>query len=140
MTLNPLGRIVETCWLKLPAHIAGLRLSEHVVMPNHMHGIVVLQHKGTNFGAGPTAKKDSTGTHAFGALVPGSVQVVVRSFKSAATKMVREHLGQPSLQIWQRGFYEHVIWSEKAYHAAINYIRANPARWEMKNGKPKQHL
>jgi putative transposase len=136
VTLNATGRMVETCWLELPKHMAGIKLSEHIVMPNHVHGIVILQSDPIAADRRLGNKRDASGTHKFGALVPSSIQVVVGSFKSAATKRIRERLGEPALKVWQRGFYERIIWNEKAYHAAIHYIRSNPARWEMKNSAP----
>jgi putative transposase len=160
--LSPLGKIVESCWQEIPRHVSGLELSEHVVMPNHFHGIVIL--KTTANRVSPDRTWQSAGarggtpakvsgraqhavplrldgsppanTHSFSALVPGSLQVVVRSFKSAATKRIREHLGRPQFSVWQRGFYERIIWNEKAFHDACEYIQTNPANWEMDEENP----
>jgi REP element-mobilizing transposase RayT len=134
--LSTTGRIVEACWLELPKHIAGIKLSEHIVMPNHVHGIVILQSRPIAADRRTGNKRDASDTHKFGALVPSSIQVVVRSFKSAAAKRIRERLGKPALKVWQRGFYEQIIWNDKAYHAAIDYIRSNPARWGTRNSTP----
>jgi hypothetical protein len=43
MRLNPLGQIVQECWLAIPDHFPHALLDEFVIMPNHLHGIIVLQ-------------------------------------------------------------------------------------------------
>ncbi len=118
VALNALGRIVESCWLGLPTHFPAVELSEHAVMPNHVHGIVILRptsgvaageaalahaprremqakHPGRAQHAVPLRLGGSVpprGTHRFGPLVPGSVSTIVRSFKSATTKRIRDQL------------------------------------------------
>ncbi len=162
--LGPLGRIVESCWKEIPRHIQDVELSEYVVMPNHFHGIVILK-LGASY-ASPKDERRSTevngeipakvsgraqhavplrldgsvanDTHSFGPLMAGSLQVVVRSFKSAATKRIREYLRKPAFSVWQRGFYERIIWNEKAFHDACEYIRTNPAKWEMDEENPNR--
>lgn len=40
MILNHLGKIVDECWLKLPAHFANITINHYVIMPNHVHAII----------------------------------------------------------------------------------------------------
>ena len=42
MQLNDLGRIAKQCWIAIPQHFPHAALDEFVIMPNHMHGIVIL--------------------------------------------------------------------------------------------------
>ena len=42
MILNDAGKIADECWLEIPKHFPNAKLHEHVVMPNHVHGIIEL--------------------------------------------------------------------------------------------------
>jgi len=42
MQLNDLGKIVEECWRAIPEHIPNVELGAYVIMPNHVHGIIVI--------------------------------------------------------------------------------------------------
>jgi len=37
-----MGKIAETCWLEIPQHFPFVELGDHVIMPNHMHGIIII--------------------------------------------------------------------------------------------------
>jgi putative transposase len=158
VSLSVLGRIVDECWLEIPSHCPGAELSEHIVMPNHVHGIVILRPSATDdthrekahalAADGKTLAKDlrraqhavplrldgkisSDGTHRFGQLVTGSIPTIVRSFKSECTKRIRKHTRKPASLVWQRGYYESVIWDVKQFQETCEYIRLNPAQWEV---------
>jgi putative transposase len=93
MRLNPLGQIVQECWLAIPDHFPHALLDEFVIMPNHLHGIIVLQEMENSVGARhvPRRRREE-----FGKPVPGSIPTIVRSFKSAATKHINEYRGTPA--------------------------------------------
>ncbi len=104
MRLNVAGQLVEQVWGAIPSHFPQVAVDEFVVMPNHVHGVIVFD------GQAPT---DVGAQHA--APLPGSPNVrsgslgaVVRSFKSAATKRINEHRGSPGAPVWQRNYYEHI--------------------------------
>ena len=65
----------------------------------------------------------------FGVPVAGDLATVIRSFKSAATKVVNEVRGTEGPGVWQRGYYEVIIRNEKMLNAIRQYILANPANW-----------
>ena len=157
-----MGETVESCWNEIPRHFNDVELSEHIVMPNHFHGLVILKFTASCVSGEKTRRPAGVSggipakvigraqhavplrldgslpydTHPFSALVAGSLQVVVRSFKAAATKRIREHLKKPTLSVWQRGFYEQIIWSQKAFRDTCEYIRTNPAKWDMDEENP----
>ncbi len=83
------GRIVQDCWRAIPAHFSHVRLDAFAVMPNHVHGIIVL------------TKTDSSAP-AVGRIVPGSLGAIVRSFKSAATARINRLSNTPGQKVWQR--------------------------------------
>lgn len=65
----------------------------------------------------------------FGKPVAASLATIVRSFKSAVSKRVREELGAANLPVWQRNYFEHVIRDEDSLNKIRNYIWENPIHW-----------
>ena len=127
MRLNVCGEAALDSWQTVPQHRAGVSLDASVVMPNHLHGIVVMpgqdhvDESEDRFGMEPTTRQ--------GGARHGSLGVIVGSFKAAATKQInaiRETAGAP---VWQRGYYEHIIADAKEMERIRAYILANPANW-----------
>jgi putative transposase len=102
--LSPLGRIVEEAWLALSSRIFGIRLHAHVVMPNHIHGIVEIVHQKMAQQAAPRqratgARPEVHTTAGFGSegrRTP-SLSIIVRSFKADVTRRAGVELE------WKRG-------------------------------------
>jgi REP element-mobilizing transposase RayT len=125
--LNEYGRIVTACWEEIPHHFMGTELDAFVVMPNHIHGVVVI----TNDGKQPAGAR---ATHASPLRKPRgpqckSVGAIIGAFKSASTKRVNEMGQVPGMPLWQRDYHEHVIRDEHELDRIREYIAANPARW-----------
>ena len=120
MQPNEAGLIVEECWQTIPHHFSHIDLDEMAVMPNHIHGIIVLT-PGTACRA-PTVES-------FGCPVAGSLPTIVRSFKSAVTKRINELRENRGAPVWQRNYYEHVIRDENDLHSIRQYIADNPVKW-----------
>ncbi len=121
--LNDYGKVVEDCWRQIPAHIPAVELDAFVVMPNHVHGILVLAQDSRGRG---TACR--TPTERFGQPVPGSLPTLIRSFKSAATRVINKLRDTPGGRVWQRGYYERVIRNERELNAVRRYTAYNPLR------------
>ena len=102
--LTPVGRLVLRCWQEIPQHCPGVTLDSFVIMPDHVHGILVLADPVLTLGQ------------------------VVNLFKGAATTAIRTRdcrLGS----VWQRGFHDRVIRDAVEWRAVQWYIRDNPRRW-----------
>lgn len=112
---NVSGQIVTECWSALPDHFPDILIDAFVVMPDHVHGIVVI--------------RSSTGriTPGQSAVIPGSLAAVVRSFKSAATRQIRM-LEPNHPPVWQRNYYERILRDEDAVRSVRRYIVNNPAK------------
>ncbi|MCP9448186.1 MAG: hypothetical protein NNA22_11550, partial [Nitrospira sp.] len=82
MRVNKFGEIARHCWFDIPAHFPHAELDAFVVMPNHVHGIIVIVD-----GRGTACRAP---TERFGHPVTGSIPTVIRSFKSAVTKRINE--------------------------------------------------
>jgi putative transposase len=61
--------------------------------------------------------------------VPGSLPIIIRSFKSATTKFINENRNNLGSPVWQRNYYEHITHSQKELQQTIDYIRSNPGCW-----------
>ncbi len=127
--LSPIGLTVRECWVAIPSHFARARLHAFVVMPNHLHGIVEICSKLGRNGAASLR----------GNLVvpPGSLGAIVRSFKAAATKRVREEL-KWRVPPWQRNYFEAIVRDGEEFSNAVRYIEENPERWEWDRENPER--
>ena len=124
MHLNEFGSIAEAAWRDIPNHFRGVQLDAGVVMPNHIHVILILAAPDRR-GAACRAPTPI----AFGPPKPESLATIVRSFKSAVTRQSNRIRGTPGAAIWQRNYYEHIVRNEQDLRTIRDYIADNPARW-----------
>ena len=126
--LTDIGDIGSQYWYDIPKHFPSADVDEFVVMPNHVHGIVVIKHsvETPHVASLPAGNK-------FGPLKPGSLSKIVQAYKAAVTRWCRQnnHLEFD----WQPRFYDHVVRDEKTLKAIRQYIAANPAKWEFDRDK-----
>jgi REP element-mobilizing transposase RayT len=135
MRLNEFGAIVQSCWDDLPAHYPHVELDAFVVMPNHVHGVVVIVDDGGVVGARHASPVHNPSQPPRGT-PPGSLGAIVGSFKSAATKRINELRGTQGTTIWQRNYFEHIIRNEKDLAHIRQYIDDNPANWVRDDENP----
>lgn len=121
MRLNEYGMAVRDEWLRTAELRENVELDAFVIMPNHLHGIVMITQ-----GRGTACRAP---TEAFGKPVADSVPTIVRAFKSASTKHINQIRNTPGTPVWQRNYYEHVIRNDAELNAVREYILANPATW-----------
>ena len=149
MILNKLGNIVEDEWIKTKELRKNVDLDYYTIMPNHLHGIIIIEQSIEDVGAtrrieptdlqsrgelnlpttdnsgriqyAPTKNNFKSPSHSLGA--------IVRGFKSSVTKKLRELSGNSDLKIWQRNYYEHIIRNEQSFNEIAEYIVNNPIKW-----------
>lgn len=129
--LNDYGQIAAAVWADLPRHYPHVALDAGVIMPNHIHGIIVL--KGDDVvGAGlrpaPTVGPAPTVEPAPTTRQP--LSEIVRAFKSFSARRINELRGTVGVPVWQRNYYERVIRHERELNAIRDYIARNPANWQ----------
>lgn len=144
MHLNEIGKIVESEWLKTAEIRDEVELDAFTVMPNHVHGIIVITgNAGTTepvgaHGGAPNVNMiaDDWGSDTVGAdgrpplrRQPKSLGSIIAGFKSTATKQINEIRRIPGAPVWQRNYYEHIIRNEKALYRIQRYIIENPQQW-----------
>ena len=136
MILSDLGKIADECWRAIPDHFPLVELGAYVVMPNHVHGIIVI----TDNGRGAALLRPYTGpdenqnSHKIN-VKPGSLGAIVRSYKSAVS--YRIHKEHNATGIWQRNYYEHIIRNDKDLQNKTDYIQANPMLWDEDENNPQ---
>ncbi len=127
MILNDFGQIAHNEWEDLPNRFKNTFLREFQVMPNHMHGIIGIDHNYKPAEDEPVyAISDIVG--AYKSLVAkGCLNVHTNNLNNnSASTREGARLGK----IWQRNYFEHIIRDEESYNKIANYIINNPANWK----------
>ena len=126
--------IAEDCWKRIPAHHPGVNIDEWIVMPNHVHGLLAFegQRRGVQLNA-PTVR-DLTRRHSVISPRPGTLPVLVRTYKAAVTTQCRR--AGFSDFAWQRNYYEHIIRDDDDLIRVRQYILDNPLQWELDEYNP----
>jgi putative transposase len=120
MVLSPIGRIVEACWKRLPTHFARVTLDAFVVMPDHLHALLILEQMET---AAPVQTDGKIrGTR------PESLAAIIQNFKAVSTRRVNQDRGTAGARFWQRNYYERIVAHTNAFQRVRRYIIENPRR------------
>jgi REP element-mobilizing transposase RayT len=117
MVLTPLGQAAADCWDAIPDHFPFVVLGASVVMPNHVHGIIIIN------------KPDGGGDDGPNRFGPQSKNLasIVRGYKIGVTKFARQH----NLAFkWQARYHDHVIRNAAEYERIEKYICENPQKWD----------
>ena len=114
MHLSQAGRAALEAWAALPLRFPAVDLDAFVVMPNHVHGILVL-------GGAPDLAPD---------IARPNLAVVMRAFKSVSGIQGNRALGRTNQPFWQRSYHDRIIRNTRELALIRKYIADNPARWE----------
>ena len=106
--LTEYGRIIENQLLDLENRFKGLRIDKYVIMPNHVHGIFILE-------------------NAAGVNPRPTVSDIICAWKSLSSHQCKKQ--GLNAKLWQTSFYDHVIRDEQDYFVRWKYIDENPAKW-----------
>jgi putative transposase len=106
MHLSAYGDIAAQDWTALTQHYPHLELDLFVVMPNHMHGILLF--------IDPAA---------------ASLSNVVGAYKGGVSRRVNALRSTPSAPVWQRSFHDRIIRSQQELDMIRQYVDTNPAQW-----------
>jgi putative transposase len=142
MRLNMVGHIAEQCWKEMPEHFGNIGLDQFVVMPNHVHGIIIIFDDPITDGkqtvgdgpVGATSRRPNTGAGRPRTYQKPTLGQMVAYFKYQSAKRINEIRGTPGTPFWQRGYYDHIIRDEQSLTRIRDYIVQNPWRW----GKDKE--
>ncbi len=132
MMLSEIGRIVNEYWQQIPEHFEYVRLDEFVIMPNHIHGIIIINKPddGRMSDCRDAINRVSTTAGGFAGnknpMINENLSRIIRWYKGRVTFEARKI---QTLFAWQSRFHDHIIRDDDAYHKIAEYIRYNPAKW-----------
>lgn len=138
LELSEIGKIAHRCWAAIPEHFPSVILGEFVIMPNHLHGIVVIDKENAIADDNPVETLHATSlrpneTNKFMSKIspkPQSLPAVIRSFKSAVTYSVRQT--DPDFA-WQPRYHDRIIRDQPEHERITSYIQNNPKNWQEDN-------
>ena len=138
MVLNNAGNMIEKMWNKIPERFNVVKLDESQIMPNHVHGIIII--KSNNVGVSfmkPEIKITITKSNHHMGLInqTPTLGLIIRYFKSKCTYEI--HKNGFNNDLWQRNYYKHVIRREFDLNKIREYINTNPQMWERDRNNPK---
>ena len=107
METNVIGQIVSNLWQKIPENFPNVELDKFILMPDHLHGIIVIS--------------ESTGK--------SSLANIVQNFKSASSRKINRINKNYGVSIWQRNYYEKIVRTEQELKNLRDYIQNNPSNW-----------
>jgi putative transposase len=116
MRLNPYGEIADLVWKNIPLHYPEVKNEVFVILPNHIHGIIIQGFGRAGPRPAPTLKRP--------------LSEIVRLFKSYSSRGINELRHSPGTPVWQRSYFEHVIRSEEECAQIEEYILFNAAKWD----------
>lgn len=129
---NHLGKIAEKYWLEIPIHFPFVELDYFVFMPNHIHGILILNDHCRDVACNVSTVNVNA---KFSRLSPKkySLSTVIRSYKSAVTKWCNKN---EILFEWQSRYFDRIIRNESELYNFRKYIELNPLKWEIEKYNP----
>jgi putative transposase len=164
MKLNRHGHIVRDAWFDLKNHYSHTDLGAFIIMPNHVHGIIVLidDGRGGSFMSGGVISPDGRGgssisgamslpdedhmgkmplpkgeTHPYRKSKPRhGLPEIVRAFKSFSARRINRLRRTDGIPVWQRNYYEHIVRDEREMENITKYIETNPSRWNDDDENP----
>jgi REP element-mobilizing transposase RayT len=146
--LSEIGNIVKKEYLRTEIIRKNVLLGEWILMPNHLHGIIILTdpkekdtveaRRGVSHNMNSDELRHATGisiehnvqhkNSVFAKPVPDSLSMIVSHFKASVTRKCRKIGFQGS--IWQSNYFEHIIRNDTSLKKIREYIRSNPSKWK----------
>lgn len=133
---SPIGQIANDYWLQIPDHFPFVKLGNHIVMPNHVHGIIIIDKPDDGFNdvetqnfaslQQPPSQKPPPPANQFG---PQSQNLasIIRGYKSA----VKKYATMNNIDFaWQPRYHDHIIRYDGSYQRISSYIANNPDNWK----------
>ena len=118
---NQLGNIAVKYFEDIPKHFRNTELDEFIIMPNHGHGIIIINES--------VGTRDRVSLRGFGKVERGSLSMIINQYKGSVTRFA--HKNGYDKFYWQPRFYEHIIRNSNDLHRIRLYIRNNPLKWEL---------
>ena len=149
MFVSEIGKIAEKCWNEISTHYPHVQLDKHRIMPNHIHGIIIIiddvgaedfqplrPHTQNNSNAGV---EDFQPLHQpkinqYQKIIPKSLGSIMRGFKIGVTKWCNHQKYKHFA--FQRNYHEHIVRNENELNRIREYIMNNPLQWQFDRENP----
>lgn len=131
MVLNEYGKIVQEQWDWLAEQYPYVRLDEFIVMPNHFHGILIIE-KNIDGRDNPRIVPTNNAYNRRHNLLSKTMN----AFKTTSSKRINRSQKEFVFH-WQRSFYDHVIRNEESLYKIRSYIHYNAQKWDVDEINPK---
>jgi putative transposase len=147
-----LRRVVDAFWQRIPQHRPDVALDAWVVMPNHLHGILLVgtsdvdvtrvDREPVSTDVASMTQPSARGAASLPPAVPtrgapaGSLATIVGNLKAVTTRRINAIRKTPGARVWQRNYYERVVRNERDLEAIRAYIQNNPANWALDKENP----
>jgi putative transposase len=137
--LNRFGEMARDFWFEIPAHFKEVKTDEFSVMPNHLHGILVIEERMVGNARVGNAYMRSHRRNAYMHSLQGRMKMllprIVQQYKAVVTREINS-LQKGFYFEWQKSFYDHVIRSERSLENIREYIQNNPLKWDLDRENP----
>ncbi len=126
MLLNKYGELLKKFWDEIPKHYENVNTDAFQIMPNHIHGIIIILPVGATIGR-PFQKAGNARPYT-------DLHKIIGSYKNVTSKNIHA-FGLKEFE-WQKSFYDHVIRKNESLEKIREYIFNNPAKWELDQENP----
>ncbi len=133
--LNSIGKVIESELHKISHHFRNAQVEAFVIMPNHIHAIIVIDESEEKMAHPPGAvsigdlPENDNRKNRMNGPAPNSLGAIIGQLKSRSTKRIWKLPGMEQRPIWQRGYYEHIVRNEESMEKIYLYIAGNPSKW-----------
>jgi len=130
MKLNEIGNIVKNEWVKLPKRFLNTEMGSFIIMPNHVHGIIIV---GAPLAGARVNDNYGGKNRATARVAPTHIGNIIGAYKSSVyNSCLHIYKNNDSFlgKIWQRNYYEHIVRDEGDLNRIQEYIQNNPINWE----------
>lgn len=143
MILNQIGAIANSCWLQIPEHFDYVLLENHVIMPNHMHGIIrinkpndeqIKKYNATDVESRFIATNNTKSIKIEGGITGNNNPMLHENL----SRIIRWYKGRTTFEArkiqtnfaWQSRFHDHIIRNDESFYKISEYIKSNPSKWD----------
>ena len=132
--LSIFGEIAKDFWTEIPGHFRYVGIDEFAVMPNHVHGILIIEQDLVG-NAYVRSHQGNAYRHSLHDKTKMLLSKVTQQYKASVTCRINS-LGTDIRFAWQKSFYDHIVRSEKSLDLIREYIQNNPLKWDLDRENP----
>ena len=132
MNLNKFGELADKLWQEIPKHYENVDIDYYAIMPNHLHGIIIIK-ENNNVENNYVVTEHCSVTTRNTRKNYGLLSKIVKSYKNAVTGELKKYSIYKS--VWQRSFYDRIIRDDEELNKIRQYIIDNPLKWDYDKNK-----